>query len=121
MQLKNNKIPGDDGITPELLKLGEETIVEEITRIADSIWHLERIPIKEQICSHNQWSCPHNLVGSRDICLDGKPNVVGVVGPDNFVPSCCQKRENTAFDLVLRSTWKLSSPGKQVARSSTPS
>ena len=37
LQLKNNKAPGDDGITAELLKLGGETIVEEMTRIAGSI------------------------------------------------------------------------------------
>ena len=37
---------------------------------------------------------------------------------DRFVcPSCSQKRENTEFQLVPRG---LSSPGKQVARSSTP-
>ena len=35
-------------------------------------------------------------------------------------PSCSQNRENTAFELVLQSTWGLSSPHKQVARSSTP-
>ena len=35
-------------------------------------------------------------------------------------PSCSQKKENTAFELVLRSAWGLLSPGKQVARSSTP-
>ena len=35
-------------------------------------------------------------------------------------PSCSQMRENTAFELVLQSTWRLSSPGKDVARSSTP-
>ena len=34
--------------------------------------------------------------------------------------SASQKRENTEFELVLRSAWGLSSPGKQVARSSTP-
>ena len=44
LQLKNNKAPGDDGITTELLKLGGETIVEEMTCIAGSIWHSERIP-----------------------------------------------------------------------------
>ena len=32
---------------------------------------------------------------------------------------CCQKKENTAFDLVLQIAWKLSGPSKQVARSST--
>ena len=35
-------------------------------------------------------------------------------------PSCSQKRENTAFELVLRSGWRLLSPSKEVARSSTP-
>ena len=35
-------------------------------------------------------------------------------------PSCSQKRENTAFELVLRSDWRLSSTGKQVDRSSIP-
>ena len=36
---------------------------------------------------------------------------------------CCssgsQKREKTAFELVLRSAWGLSNPDKQAARSST--
>ena len=35
-------------------------------------------------------------------------------------PSSCQKRESTAFDLILRSAWGLSSPGKQVGRSRAP-
>ena len=35
-------------------------------------------------------------------------------------PSANQKRESTAFDLILRSAWGLSSPGKQVGRSSRP-
>ena len=35
------------------------------------------------------------------------------------LPSCCKKKENTAFDLVLRIAWKLLGPSKQVARSST--
>ena len=35
-------------------------------------------------------------------------------------PSCCQKRDNAAFELVLQSALELLSPGRQVARSSTP-
>ena len=35
-------------------------------------------------------------------------------------PSSRQKRESTAFDLILQSAWELSSPGKQVGRSSAP-
>ena len=31
-------------------------------------------------------------------------------------PSSSQKRESTAFDLILRSAWGLLSPGKQVDR-----
>ena len=54
-----------------------------------------------------------------------KPDIVAVAGANmhwgRFVcPSCSQKREKTAFELVLQSAWGLSSPGKQVARSSTP-
>ena len=50
---------------------------------------------------------------------------MGVAGAnmewDRFIcPSCSQWRENTASELVLRSDWGLSSPGKQVGRSSTP-
>ena len=29
-------------------------------------------------------------------------------------PSCSQNRESTAFELILRSAWGLSSPSKQV-------
>ena len=43
VQLKNDKAPGNDGITAELLKLGGETIVEEMTRIVGRIWQTERI------------------------------------------------------------------------------
>ena len=60
------------------------------------------------------------LVGSWDISL--AVNIMVVAGANLewgcFVcPSCSQKRENTAFELVLWSAWGLSSPGKQVARS----
>ena len=53
-----------------------------------------------------------------------KPEIVGVAGANmqwgHFVsPSSSQKRESTAFDLILRNTWGLSSPGKQVGGSST--
>ena len=44
MELKINKAPGADGITAELLKLGGETSVKEMTCIAGSICHSERIP-----------------------------------------------------------------------------
>ena len=35
-------------------------------------------------------------------------------------PTSSQKRESTAFDLILQSVWGLSSPGKQIGRSSAP-
>ena len=61
------------------------------------------------------------------LTLRGVIEIVGVAGADmqwgHFVcPSSSQKRESTAFDLILRSAWGLSSPGKQVGRStcSTP-
>ena len=54
-----------------------------------------------------------------------KPEIVGVAGANmqwgHFVsPSSSQKKESTAFDLIIRSAWGLSSPGKQVGGSSTP-
>ena len=54
-----------------------------------------------------------------------KPEIVGVAGANvqrgHFVsPSSSQKREITAFDLILRCAWGLLSPGKQVGGSSTP-
>ena len=72
-----------------------------------------------------QGPCPHNLVGSQDISLAVKPDIVGVAGANmqwgHFVcPSCSQKRENTAFELVIQSVWETLSPSKQVGRSSTP-
>ena len=50
---------------------------------------------------------------------------MGVAGANmqwgHFVsPSSSQKRESTAFDLILQSAWGLSSPGKQVGGSSSP-
>ena len=62
-------------------------------------------------------------MGSWDISLALKPNIMGVAGANmqwgHFVcPGCSQKREKT---VVLRSTWGVSNSGKQVAsRSSTP-
>ena len=47
-------------------------------------------------------------------------NVDGLQWGRFVCPSCSPKRENTAFELVLRSAWGLTSPGKEVGRSSTP-
>ena len=59
------------------------------------------------------------------ISLAVKPEIVGVAGANmqwgHFVcPSSSQKMESTAFDLILRRVWRLSSPSKRVGRSSTP-
>ena len=45
-----------------------------------------------------------HICGSE--CVSVKPEIVW--------------RESTAFELILRSAWGLSSPGKQVGRSNTP-
>ena len=64
-------------------------------------------------------NCPHDL-GTWGSSLAVKPEIVGVAGANmqwsHFVcPSFSQKRESTAFDLIL-----FSNPSKQVGRSSTP-
>ena len=71
------------------------------------------------------WPRQHNLVGSWDISRAVKPDIEGVAGANMWwgclvCLSCSQRRENTAFQLVLQSTWRLSSSGKQVGRSSIP-
>ena len=68
---------------------------------------------------------PTRSGGYLGISLAVEPEIVGVAGANmqwgHFVcPSSSEKRESTAFDLILRSAWGLSSPGKQVGRSSTP-
>ena len=72
-----------------------------------------------------QWPRPRALVGTWGISLGVKPEIVGVAGTNmqwgHFVcHSSSQKRESTAFDLILRSSWGLLSPGKRVGGSSTP-
>ena len=71
-----------------------------------------------------QWPRLCTLVGTRVISLAVKPEIVGVAGANmqwgHFVcPSSSQKRQSTAFYLILKSAWGLSSPSKQVGRSST--
>ena len=61
----------------------------------------------------------HAIWWVADISLAVEPEVVGVAGANmqwgRFVcPSCCQKRESTAFELILRSDWGLSSPGSKL-------
>ena len=72
-----------------------------------------------------QWPRPRTLVDTCGISLAVKPQIVGVACANmqwgHFVcPSASQKRESTAFDLILWSAWRLSSPDKQVGRSSIP-
>ena len=71
-----------------------------------------------------QWPCSRNLVGGWDISLAVKSEIVGVASANmqwdrSVCLSCSQKWESTAFELILRSAWGLSSLSKQVG-SSTP-
>ena len=65
----------------------------------------------------------HNPMVSVSLAV--KPEILSVAGANmqcgHFVcPSCSQKRESTAFELILQSAWGLLSPGKQVGKSSNP-
>ena len=63
-QLKNNKAPGEDQITGEMLKLGGEPIVQWLTRLACSIWQSEKIPEDWQ----KQLVIPLHKKGAYDDC-----------------------------------------------------
>jgi hypothetical protein len=42
-KLKNNKVPGDDGITALMLKNGGEILVNKFHELVLSVWHSETI------------------------------------------------------------------------------
>ena len=63
--LKNGKAPGVDKITAELLKLGEETVVQWLTQLAViSIWQSESVP---EDCV-KQLTIPLHKKGAHDHC-----------------------------------------------------
>jgi len=43
-KLKNNKAAGTDGIHPELIKYGENKLLNRIYELVKQIWEEERIP-----------------------------------------------------------------------------
>ena len=42
--LKNNKSPGIDGIPPEVLKYGGDSVLVELHKLIGAIWEMERVP-----------------------------------------------------------------------------
>ena len=46
MKLKNNKAPGDDSITAEMLKLGGNIIVRCLHELVTHIWKEEKMPVE---------------------------------------------------------------------------
>ena len=46
-QLKQNKAPGVDEITAEMLKLGGEPVVQWLTRLSFRVWYSEKVPDKK--------------------------------------------------------------------------
>ena len=62
--LKNGKAPGVDKIATELLKLGEETVVQWLTQLAVSIWQSESVP-EDWV---KQLTIPLHKKGAHDHC-----------------------------------------------------
>ena len=62
--LKNGKAPGVDKITAELLKLGEERVVQWLTQLAVSIWQSESVP-EDWV---KQLTIPLHKNGAHDHC-----------------------------------------------------
>ena len=44
-QLKKGRAPGEDMISAELLKLGEETVVKGLNKLAGRVWNTEVVPL----------------------------------------------------------------------------
>ena len=42
---ENGRVPGKDGITAELLKLGVEMVVQWLTELAARVWDAEAMPM----------------------------------------------------------------------------
>ena len=97
LQLKNNKAPGDDGITAELLKLGGEAIVEEMTRIAGCIWRSERIPEDWLM----QITIPVYNKGAHDIC-DNFRGIALLSVPGKVLCRIIYNRLKERAELMLR-------------------
>ena len=63
-QLKQNKAPGVDEITAEMLKLGGELVVHWLTRLSCRVWHSEKVPddwLKQIVV-------PLHKKGAYDVC-----------------------------------------------------
>lgn len=43
-ELKNNKLPSEDGLAAELFKYGGEELINEIGKLIREIWKTEEIP-----------------------------------------------------------------------------
>ncbi|XKL59450.1 hypothetical protein PGB90_000466 [Kerria lacca] len=44
-KLKNNKVPGPDGVTTEMLKIAEEKRVEILWKICNQVWSTGKCPM----------------------------------------------------------------------------
>ena len=88
-QLKNGKAPGVDMITAELLKLGEETVVQwlAMAKLAASIWQSEAVP-EDWV---KQLTIPLHKKGAQDHC-DNFRGIAPLSVPGKVFCSVIQKR-----------------------------
>ena len=96
-QLKSGRAPGVDMITAELLKLGEEAVVQWLTKLAGSIWHSESVPddwVK-------QLTIPLHKKGAHDQC-DNFRGIALLSVPGKVFCRVIQRRLAESGDQLLR-------------------
>ena len=75
----NGRVPGADGISAELLKLGGDTIVQWLLHLATAVWEKERVPedwVKQLTIPLHKKGCVQDCDNYKGIALLSVPGKV---------------------------------------------